>query len=242
MSYSLSFLDFVAKARRIKGWLSIDEAYFLYQMAKSGPGKGRIVEIGSWMGKSTVFLAFGSKVAKREKVIAIDPHNGEYSGQKRKSKPTLEIFIKNLTLTGVKDWVIPYIKTSRLAAEHWKGKIRFLFIDGLHDYQHVLEDFRLWEPNVIDGGIIALHDAYHGYEGPEKVILEHVFPNSHFSKFGVVGSLVFFRKKKAIKINERTKRAKDRILMSFAKDLKKIPFPPLAEFIIFHKFFKLLLR
>jgi len=63
-------------ADKINGHLSDKEGEFLYSTAKKCLGKGAIVEIGCWKGKSTVYLASGSKAGNNIKVYAIDPHQG----------------------------------------------------------------------------------------------------------------------------------------------------------------------
>ena len=62
-------------AREIDGWLTLKEGKLLYNLSKKNDN-GVIVEIGSWKGKSTIYLAHGSKNGKKNKVYAIDPHEG----------------------------------------------------------------------------------------------------------------------------------------------------------------------
>jgi predicted O-methyltransferase YrrM len=50
------------------------EARALFGLAYAGPGEGAIVEIGSFIGRSTIYLAKGAMAAGRERVTAIDPH------------------------------------------------------------------------------------------------------------------------------------------------------------------------
>src|SRR3989442_1512610 len=74
----LGFLSLWVRVRdNVPGWLSGPDARTLYALAHHGPGQGAIVEIGSAWGKSTIFLAAGSKRAGREHVTAIDPHTGD---------------------------------------------------------------------------------------------------------------------------------------------------------------------
>ncbi len=110
-------LEFIS---HLDGWLSSHEGFFLYEAAKSKESKGEIMEIGSWMGKSTICLASGSMAARREKVTAVDPHKGEFSGENGigKKSPTFKKFIANLTKAGVAKWVMPLVATSEKAAKH----------------------------------------------------------------------------------------------------------------------------
>jgi hypothetical protein len=50
---------------KINGWLTDKEGELLYNLAKNCTGKGVIVEIGSWKGKSTIWLGKGSKAGKK---------------------------------------------------------------------------------------------------------------------------------------------------------------------------------
>src|ERR1700761_7895342 len=65
----------------IDGYLKGKEGYALMLLAMGGPGRGAIVEIGSFKGRSTCFLALGTKLAGREKVIAIDHFRGSAEHQ-----------------------------------------------------------------------------------------------------------------------------------------------------------------
>ncbi|HYK08309.1 MAG TPA: class I SAM-dependent methyltransferase, partial [Candidatus Eisenbacteria bacterium] len=188
----------------IDGWLSLHEGYFLYESARrllgeeknkphpdpllKGEGKqgknyiGEIVEIGSWKGKSTICLSAGSMSVGGEKISAVDPHKGEFSGQNGKGKksPTFRTFLENLSSAGVEKYVVPLIATSRNAARSWKKPIKLLFIDGLHDYAHAKEDYVLWSPFVVNDGFVAFHDAFCGHEGPRRVLIESIlFTNTY---------------------------------------------------------------
>src|SRR5574337_1383187 len=63
-------------ARGIEGWLGDREGEVLYDLARKCTGRGAIVEIGSWKGKSTIWLAKGSKAGNGVKVYAVDTHTG----------------------------------------------------------------------------------------------------------------------------------------------------------------------
>jgi len=120
----------------------------LFLAARDGWGRGEIVEIGSYKGRSTIALASGSKLALREKVLSIDPHSGG----------TLEVFRRNIAERGLADYVITEVATSEQACKGFNGAVRLLFIDGLHDYKSVKQDIQLWKDRVIEGGLMAFHD------------------------------------------------------------------------------------
>lgn len=232
---------------QLDGWLSLHEGFFLYESARGGKGKGEIVEIGSWMGKSTICLAGGLKETRsassgQRKVIAIDPHKGEFSKNNKigKKAPTFKKFQENLKQAGLLRYVKPLVTTSLSGAKTWKKQIRLLFIDGLHDYKNTLQDFTLWSPFVGSNGIIAFHDAFCGHNGPERVILENILP-SDWQNIGVVGSIIFVQKGKAKNVNQRLNLMRHRLLIPLAIKLNKTSFPSWLKFFLIHRVIKVLL-
>ena len=158
--------------RNIEGWLAGLEGYVLMLAAACGPGKGEIVEIGSWMGKSTCWLAEGSKSTHREKVHAVDPFDG---GPMLKDLPvirehgtTYHMFVDNLTSVGLFDYVEPIVATSQEAGESWNKPIRLLFIDGDHAYESIKTDFEIWSRFLVPEGIVAFDDVTGEYEGAKR--------------------------------------------------------------------------
>lgn len=124
----------------------------LFEIARGGPGEGVIVEIGSFLGNSTVFLA----AAGRGTVHAVDPHDDDSMLQVPGDAQTSERFLATLRQFGADDKVIYHRATSIDTARSWQGgPVRFLFIDGLHTYSDVVEDFESWQPHF----------------GPEHVVL-----------------------------------------------------------------------
>jgi predicted O-methyltransferase YrrM len=176
---------------KIEGWLSNSEGDYLYSIAKDGPAKGVIVEIGSWEGKATIWLAIGTKQAKREKVYAIDYHRG--SAEHGNSIWTYPEFKSNIENANVDDVVVPIVMKSQDAVKNWDKPIRFLWIDGAHTYTSVKQDFLLWQPYLVDGGIIAFHDTT-TWPGPKKLIEEYICNSNKFKKIGFVGSITFAEK------------------------------------------------
>jgi predicted O-methyltransferase YrrM len=185
--------ELLEKLKKINGWLLDEEAIFLYNQAKNVKGKGIILEIGSWHGKSTIWLAKGSMDGNNIKVYAIDPHTGSSEHKDWYGRVnTLDIFRKNIADFGVDKLIVPIIKTSKKAALEWNGeKIEFLWIDGAHEYKYVLLDYLLWNPFLIKGGIIAFHDTIWTYKGPEKVVNKYLFMGDKFKNVKFVGSITY---------------------------------------------------
>lgn len=140
-----------------------------------------VVEIGSWTGKSTVYLAESA-----EKVYAIDSHIGNIE-QKMflNGNSSLEIFKEN-----TKDYknIIPIVKKSQEAAIGWDKPIGLLWIDGDHTYLGAKSDFELYFPFVVDGGIVAFHDTTDKIVG--RVVRE-VFKNNKVKHLGMIDTITY---------------------------------------------------
>jgi cephalosporin hydroxylase len=52
------------------------------------------------------------------------------------------------------------VATSEEAAADWSRPISLLWIDGDHEYESVRQDLRLWEPYLLPGATVALHDTF----------------------------------------------------------------------------------
>lgn len=131
----------------------------LYQLARVGPGQGAIVEVGSYLGNSTIFLAHGSLSNGRERVHAVDPHTTESMLQTDGGDNVSALFLRNLDYFGVAPCVAYHRKASAETAAAWvDGPVRLLFIDGLHTYDSVLEDYESWRPHLSIDHVVVFDD------------------------------------------------------------------------------------
>ncbi|GMV93086.1 MAG: hypothetical protein AMXMBFR82_28640 [Candidatus Hydrogenedentota bacterium] len=200
---ALEFHQMSIRTRDIDGWLDDMQGYVLSLMAEQGPGVGAVVEIGSFKGRSTAWLAYGAKTAGREKVTAIDPFTGSpehQAGQEWADSDlaalgsTLPVFEENLRKLDLFDHVTPVVSTSADAAREWKGPIRLLFVDGDHSYDGSRLDFELWAPHVVPGGLVALHDIGH-WEGVTRFYRELMSVTSDYEEVLELFGLVVLEKK-----------------------------------------------
>lgn len=149
--------------RQVYGHLYDDEAEILLVAAERALSMsetpGTIVEIGSFHGKSTVVFGLVAKAARpNSKVYAVDPHEGELSADDPALNvaPSLEAFTRNIAAAGLTETVVP---VRMLSGEvEWNRPIDLLFIDALHDYANVAQDFVRFAPWVVPRGYIAFHD------------------------------------------------------------------------------------
>jgi MMP 1-O-methyltransferase len=196
--------DFESKVKPliadVPGWLTDEEGEALYELARACSGKGVIVEIGSWKGKSTVCLGLGSRAGASVPVYAVDPHADYRFGD----------FKDNVERAGIQELVRPVASLSQAAADGFDEPIELLFVDGSHEYDLVLEDFEKWVPKVVEGGWVAFHDTT-WTAGPRKVVGPGIYRSRRFkdARF-VVGSTTVARK---VERNGFADRARNRYVL-----------------------------
>lgn len=228
--------DFLAKTDPIPGWLSRREGQLLYYFAKLLGKKGEVVEVGSFQGKSTVFLAQAIKELKTGKVTAIDPHLGQTHVAKSGPKfgETFNKFKANLRNFGLSKQVLAIRKTSFSASKTWKKPIAVLNIDGLHEYQFAKQDLELWLPHLVSGGVVICHDAFSPFPEVFAAIKETIFKSAKFRFVGVSESQIFAIKGRPRNLLEKVDLWRSIFFISLASSIwqnKKIP-PRLADFLV----------
>lgn len=134
----------------------------------------RIVEVGSWKGRST--RALTDNMPSDALLFAVDTWAGtlgptataaelEVYNRELGGKPESwlkEQFLSNTT--GVPNLVI--LQMPSVAGSQALHRLRFdmIFIDAAHDYDSARADILAWRPLLADGGIFCGHD-YHDYKG-----------------------------------------------------------------------------
>jgi predicted O-methyltransferase YrrM len=184
----------------LPGMLTPAEVDCLYSLGQFNQCAGVIVEIGSWKGKSTVALARGAAKVHAEKIHVIDPH--KILPEEKYFEDTEAEFLANIKQAGVDSQIVPLIMTSAEAARGWHKPIRLLWIDGDHRYESTKLDFTLWEPFLVEGGILAMHDTIRK-PGPKKVLWEKVFCSGCYQEIAIVDNITAMRKVKQAPITAR---------------------------------------
>lgn len=165
-------------AATIQGWLRDAEGASLYESVWQAPTPV-VVELGSWKGRSTVWLASGVRDRGEGRVYAVDHWYGSKSEAHSRllkdygEDQLFQEFLANLDRLGLADVVTPVKSPTVAAARSWPEdrKIGLLFIDASHDYADVRRDFEYWSPFLAPGGLIAFHDM-HSWPGPTRLVSE----------------------------------------------------------------------
>jgi predicted O-methyltransferase YrrM len=148
----------------VEGWLTPGQARCLFDAAHQVPPGGRIVEIGSFRGRSTIVLALGAPPGVD--IVAIDPHAGndrgpqELSGFEAEADHDHQVFLGNLEKAGVLDRVTVVRKFSGDAHGDVAGQVDLLWVDGAHRFRPAYDDLREWGDRVTPGGRMLVHDSW----------------------------------------------------------------------------------
>jgi predicted O-methyltransferase YrrM len=185
---------------------SFPERGYLFQLASDLPADAQVIEVGSWMGASTSFIAGGLK-GEGAKIFAVDNFQGLstcgedsawYNRHFRQlgASSTLEIFKANFAALGFARRSEPVVSDSLAAAQSLAGKrgtIDFIFIDGDHSYAACKADIEAWTPFVKRGGVIAFHDFGSRADGVTRAIFEAAKAGRFDEIVGVAGTIIAFR-------------------------------------------------
>ncbi|GIU84162.1 MAG: hypothetical protein KatS3mg008_0937 [Acidimicrobiales bacterium] len=183
--------------RDVRGWLTPAQARLLWERASALKEGDRIVEIGSFQGRSTIVLAGAAQ--EGVEVIAIDAHFGtdrgpqEIVGKHKEAQDDRRRFLENLERTGLRDRVTYRRQWSQEALEYVRGDVDLLYIDGAHRYVPARDDIRRWGDRVVPGGVMLVHDAFSAI-GVTLALATSTFLSSEWRYVGRVGSMAEFRK------------------------------------------------
>ena len=145
----------------VYGFCEVDLLALYRKMVKKFDSGAHFVEVGSFLGKSAVYMAV--EIINSEKDIkfdCIDHWEGseEHVDDDKVNLDTMyEDFLKNIE--SVKGIINPIRAKSIDASKLYKpNSLDFVFIDASHDELSVKADLAYWMPRVKEDGIIAGDD------------------------------------------------------------------------------------
>jgi MMP 1-O-methyltransferase len=218
-----------ATAETIEGWLTAAEGELLFGLAASCPPGLPVVEIGSWKGKSTVWLASGVHPSAGTLVFAIDPHEQSLEDP---NATTLEDLKNNLARSGVAKAVVPIVSTSHEAAQSFDQRPGVIFLDGNHKEEAVRDDLADWFPKLVDGGAFVIHDVFGDlWPGPRRALRTLLWKSTQIQGVHFVDTLAWMRK---VDSNRATDRLLNRLAAALlvAYEIRPARLPaPIATFL-----------
>lgn len=157
---------FRRSARRVDGWLSRNEEAILFRLARAVPREDCIVELGSWLGRSTILLGGGSKTGNGAAVFAVDYFRAAEEHRAFLEARVGEIardywdqFHANMRAAGIDGQVRAIRSDTAEAGDNWSGPpVGLLFVDADHSYTAVSRDWASWHTRLAPRGIAAFHD------------------------------------------------------------------------------------
>ncbi len=196
-------------AEAATGFMPAAEGEALYQTARAYAAAGPVLEVGSYCGKSAIYLVAGVRAARsrgvRQQVVTVDHHRGSEEHQPgweyhdpRLVDPatgridTLPRLRATLAAAGVEDDVIAIVGRSADVARLWRTPLGMLFIDGGHTDAAAQSDYEGWAPWVAPGGAMAIHDVFpdpaDGGQAPFRVY-QRALASGAFTEVRRTGSL-----------------------------------------------------
>jgi predicted O-methyltransferase YrrM len=158
--------------REVKGFLDEEEGLFLYRAAEEAARLGPCLEIGSYCGKSAVYLGLGCK-AHQGVLFSIDHHRGSEEQQPGEEYfdpalfdtvsgriDTFPFFRQTIEKAGLEETIVPLVCPSPLAARQWATPLSLVFIDGGHSFESAYEDYQNWAKHILPEGYLLIHDIF----------------------------------------------------------------------------------
>jgi len=187
-----------------KGFMPLDEGEFLYGTAVARLGEGPALEIGTYCGKSGIYLGAAARVAGST-VYTLDHHRGSEENQagwehhdtsvvdpEFDLMDTLPTFRKTIARAGLEDEVIAVVGRSTTVAKHWRTPVALLFIDGGHSEEPAQADYTGFARWVQPGGVLVIHDVFERSEDGGQApfhVWQRAVASGAFTPAGTVGSM-----------------------------------------------------
>lgn len=198
--------DLLAHADAAKGFMPAAEGEALYRIALERLPHGPALEVGTYCGKSAIYLGAAARELGTGTVFTVDHHRGSEENQagwehhdpsvvdpELGLMDTLGQFRKNIARAGLEDRVVAVVGRSATVAAHWHAPLSLLFIDGGHGEEPARTDYESWTPKVMPGGYLAIHDVFpdpaDGGRPPYELIYLPALDSGEFTEVDAVGSL-----------------------------------------------------
>ncbi|MEE9284338.1 MAG: class I SAM-dependent methyltransferase [Dehalococcoidia bacterium] len=186
-----------------------EDGLALYRAGLEAAATGPLLEIGSYCGKSAIYLGAAAREAGTV-LFSIDHHRGSEEQQPgweyhdpRLVDPetghmdTLPWFRRAIASAGLEDVVIAVVGRSEAIAALWGTPLGLVFFDGSHTEDLAQADYEGWGPHVAQGGLLLIHDVFpdpaEGGQAPYHVY-RRALASGAFAEVRAVSSLRVLRR------------------------------------------------
>jgi MMP 1-O-methyltransferase len=193
-----------------KGFLDDVEGLRLHELARESARLGPVLEVGSYCGKSSVYLGAGAREGGGL-LVCVDHHRGSEEHQVGEEYHDPDLFDaavgrmdslralrRTLHEAGLEDSAILMVTRSATAARVWSTPLGMVFIDGGHSFEAAETDYACWSPKVAQGGVLAIHDLFPdpsaGGQAP-ITIYRKALDSGRFEALPTVGTLGVLRRR-----------------------------------------------
>ncbi len=191
-------------AQAAPGFMPAAEGLALFAAAARYAPVGPVLEIGSYCGKSTIYLAAAAR-DRGQLVVTVDHHRGSEEHQPgweyhdpalvdpaTGRLDTLPALRATLAAAGLEADVVVIVGRSADVARLWATLLGLVFIDGGHTEAAAVTDYESWAPLVAPGGALAIHDVFpdpaDGGQAP-YLIYRRALASGAFTEIRAQGSL-----------------------------------------------------
>ena len=197
-------------AEAARGFMPPDEGLALHDAALAVAVEGALLEVGTYCGKSSVYLGAAARSLGRA-LFTVDHHRGSEENQPGwewhepdlvdpavGKMDTLPWFRRTIHDAGLEGTVLAVVGDSPTVARAWATPLAFLFIDGGHGDAPARLDHDLWTPFVVPDGTLCIHDVFEdpadGGQAPHDQIYRRALDSGKFEETSKTGSLRVLRR------------------------------------------------
>ncbi|CAM3671396.1 class I SAM-dependent methyltransferase [Nocardioides marinus] len=204
--------DWLDHALAAKGFMPEDEGMLLHRRALEQLAHGPALEVGTYCGKSAVYLGAAARVVggPQAVVFTVDHHHGSEENQagwehhdaslvdaRTGRMDTLPVFRRTIEDAGLEDVVVAVIGQSTTVSAHWRTPLSLLFIDGGHAEVHAQNDYTGWAHHLAPDGLLVIHDVFadpaDGGQAPYHVY-QRALASGSFEEVEALGSMRVLRR------------------------------------------------